>query len=160
MFYPLLHFQKKVTKLYRYRTLIFDARGSLWKIEKSITFTIVCKMSFGETEVTALLPIWQQLKSILFPPQWHLLIWRQYSKENASTCSHQFNWQKNGKREPIRSWVKCLYFLESWVGARNWPTLTWLSCFVLCCSFFAEYIGGFNILYSSITTCLREYWIF
>ena len=69
MFYPLLHFQKKVTKLYRYRTLIYDARGSLWKIEKSITFTIVCQMSFGETELTALLPIWQQLKSILFPPQ-------------------------------------------------------------------------------------------
>ena len=49
-FYPLLHFQKKITKLYRYRTLIFDARGSLWKIEKSITFTIVCQMSFGEED--------------------------------------------------------------------------------------------------------------
>ena len=67
VFYPLLYFLKKITKLYRYRTLIFDARGSLRRIEKSITFTIVCHLgpTRGETELTALMSIWQQLKYCL-----------------------------------------------------------------------------------------------
>ena len=79
-------------------------------------------MSFGETELTAVLPIWQQFKSILFPQLYGSV---HFQVEKVQT--HVHNMSIRGTEEwSKRTTLKVLHFLERWAGVtKNW-TCCWI----------------------------------